>query len=94
MAEVPIEVLLEDRKQTHGSFYEHSRVTQEMKKAFHDAVMRRTSRKQTPLKKCHLEAAEMILHKLGRIVSGNPMEEDHWKDIEGYARIAVEYQDD
>jgi hypothetical protein len=59
MAEVPIEVLLEDRKQTHGSFYEHSRVTQEMKKAFHDAVMRRT-----------------------------------WKDIEGYARIAVEYQDD
>jgi hypothetical protein len=36
------------------------------------------------------EALEMILHKIGRIVTGNPNEPDHWLDIEGYARLARE----
>jgi hypothetical protein len=29
----------------------------------------------------------MIIHKIGRIVTGNPDVPDHWLDIEGYARL-------
>lgn len=35
----------------------------------------------------------MILHKCGRILSGDPNEPDHWRDIEGYARIANKEED-
>jgi hypothetical protein len=29
----------------------------------------------------------MILHKLARVLSGNPDNADHWDDIGGYARL-------
>lgn len=35
------------------------------------------------------EAMEMIVHKIGRIIHGNPHEADHWRDIAGYALLAV-----
>ena len=34
------------------------------------------------------EALDHIAIKLSRIISGNPMEPDHWRDIQGYARLA------
>lgn len=40
-----------------------------------------------------LESLDMILHKCGRILSGDPNEPDHWRDIEGYARIANKEED-
>jgi len=33
------------------------------------------------------EALEMIVHKIGRIVNGNPDAVDHWIDIAGYAKL-------
>jgi hypothetical protein len=33
------------------------------------------------------EALEMIVHKIGRIVNGNPDVVDHWVDIAGYAKL-------
>lgn len=33
------------------------------------------------------EALDMIQHKIGRILSGNPNEPDHWHDIAGYATL-------
>jgi hypothetical protein len=33
------------------------------------------------------EALEMIVHKIGRIVNGNPDKVDHWDDIAGYATL-------
>jgi len=33
------------------------------------------------------EALEMILHKVARIVSGNPNHADHWHDIGGYSKL-------
>ena len=35
------------------------------------------------------EALEMILHKIGRIVNGNPDKVDHWVDIAGYAKLVA-----
>jgi hypothetical protein len=36
------------------------------------------------------EALEMIVHKIGRIVNGNPDKLDHWVDIAGYATLVAE----
>jgi hypothetical protein len=36
------------------------------------------------------EALEMIVHKIGRIVNGNPNVTDHWVDIAGYATLIVD----
>ena len=33
------------------------------------------------------EALEMIQHKIGRILAGNPDHKDHWDDIAGYAKL-------
>jgi hypothetical protein len=33
------------------------------------------------------EALEMIQHKVGRILNGDPEYHDSWYDIEGYARL-------
>jgi hypothetical protein len=35
------------------------------------------------------EACEMIAHKLGRIVNGDPNYADSWVDIAGYAQLVV-----
>jgi hypothetical protein len=36
------------------------------------------------------EALEMIVHKIGRIVNGNPDKIDHWVDIAGYAKLVAD----
>lgn len=36
------------------------------------------------------EALEMIVHKIGRIVNGNPDKVDHWVDIAGYAKLVAD----
>ena len=36
------------------------------------------------------EALEMIVHKMGRIVNGNPDKVDHWTDIAGYAKLVAD----
>lgn len=38
----------------------------------------------------HREALDMMACKISRILSGQSGFEDHWADIEGYARLARE----
>ena len=35
------------------------------------------------------EALDMIQHKIGRILNGDPTYDDSWKDIAGYATLIV-----
>jgi hypothetical protein len=73
--------LLGTRGQTHGDFTVHSEITQELK----NVMTAQASYKQlSPVQK---EALEMIQHKIGRILAGNPDYKDHWDDIAGYARL-------
>lgn len=48
------------------------------------------SKNWTELSDVQREALHMILHKVGRICSGNPDIHDHWDDIAGYAKLASE----
>lgn len=36
------------------------------------------------------ESLDMILHKISRILSGDPCTKDHWADIAGYARLIAD----
>lgn len=75
------EQVLAERQKTHGSFEEHAALTQALK----DTV--RDSPGWNNLSWQHSEALEMILHKIGRIMAGNPNYTDHWVDIAGYATL-------
>jgi hypothetical protein len=74
--------LVNERHKTHGHFTDHARITQNLKAAVCTEDMYKK------LSATQAEAVEMILHKIGRIVAGNPSFADHWDDIAGYAKIA------
>lgn len=79
---------LEERHRTHGSFEDHARITQRFKGVMNDELNQRFGRGQALLNSRQMEALDMILHKIGRIIAGDPSYEDHWTDIAGYAQIA------
>lgn len=72
--------LLVERGKTHGDFGQHAKCTQDLKRAFYGNCVNK-------LDDAKRESVDMILHKLGRIASGNPDHADHWADIAGYARL-------
>lgn len=80
--------LVTDRGKTHGMFRDHARCTQRLKAVFHAELAQRNQRGQDRLDNKQVEAIEMILHKIGRVVAGDASFQDHWDDIAGYARIA------
>ena len=82
------EQLLVDRGTTHGDFADHARITQSLKYVYYSELYAREKRDQTALTFTQKESIEMIFHKLGRIIAGEPSFADHWDDIAGYAKIA------
>jgi hypothetical protein len=72
---------LTDRGTHYGDFRDHSAVTQELKR-----VMRARPEQWGKLDDMHREALDMIAHKIGRILNGDPNYADSWHDIAGYAQ--------
>lgn len=77
-----IQDTLNERAKTHGDFISNSSIMQTLKQ-----VMRTQGVNWDTLTASQKESLEMIQHKIGRILSGNPNEPDHWKDIAGYATL-------
>ncbi len=78
---ITVEKILEEREKTHGAFADHAVYTQHIKTLIRDLT--KTSKKC--LTAVQTEALDMIAHKLGRILAGDPNHKDHWDDIAGYA---------
>lgn len=80
-------VMLSQRGERYGPFAGHADITQTLKRCVHGhaggAGWGRMSAAQR-------EAMDMILHKIGRIVNGDPDYDDSWRDIAGYAERVVE----
>ena len=76
-----IDDTLQERGSRYGEFYEHARITQNIKRAMVD------SPKWQQLSDDKREALEMVAHKIGRILNGDPEYIDSWHDIIGYARL-------
>lgn len=75
---------LEERGSRYGEFARHAAITQTLK-----TVVRSHSYSNNKLTDSHKEALDMILHKIGRIVNGDPYYADSWVDIAGYAQLIV-----
>jgi hypothetical protein len=76
-----IQEVLQERGSRYGSFTEHARITQNIKRAMKD------SPNFEDLPDAMKESLEMLAHKLGRILNGDPLYKDSWTDIIGYARL-------
>lgn len=76
-----IEQTLEERGKRYGDFTGHAAITQGLK---NDMQMTDGWAKLDPI---HREALDMIVHKIGRILNGDPNYADNWHDIAGYAKL-------
>ncbi len=74
---------LTDRGNRYGSFVGHAEVTQRLKRVMAEELAKRNK----PLADDQWEALEMIAHKIGRIINGDPDYDDSWVDIAGYAKL-------
>lgn len=74
---------LTDRGTRYGPFVGHAEVTQRLKRVMAEELAKRGK----PLADDQWEALEMIAHKIGRIINGDPDYDDSWVDIAGYAKL-------
>lgn len=84
---------LEERGKRYGEFMGHARLTQALKQviAVHtplDSV--RNGEVRPHLRADQQEALDMICHKIGRILNGDPDYADSWHDIAGYAQLVAD----
>jgi hypothetical protein len=80
--EVSTTAILNERATTHGSFADNARNGQAMRDLF------RSNPSWAGMNPIHKEALDMLACKVSRILSGQSMHDDHWADIQGYARLA------
>jgi hypothetical protein len=80
-----ITTTLAERGKRYGVFLEHARITQDLK----DVMQSGKSWRNPSMDSDQYEALEMIAHKLGRILNGNPHYADSWRDIAGYAMLVA-----
>ena len=76
-----IDKTLAERGERYGEFEGHAKITQELKMAM------RFAPKWDGLCYDQKEALEMVAHKIGRILNGDPDYIDSWTDIIGYTRL-------
>ena len=79
-----IDATLAERGSRYGKFTDHATITQALK-----AVMF-GYRDDLELAADQREALEMIAHKIGRIINGDPNYADSWVDIAGYAKLVAD----
>lgn len=77
---------LTERGNRYGPFVGHAKVTQEIKYA----MKTHANERGIYLASDQIEALEMIAHKIGRIVNGDPDYADSWVDIAGYAQLVAD----
>ena len=79
-----IDATLAERGNRYGVFAEHARITQNIKRAMAD------SPNWAALPDDKKEALEMLAHKMGRILNGDPNYHDSWHDIIGYTKLVAD----
>ncbi len=76
-----IDNTLNERGERYGEFPEFSNICQSLK----DII--RNTKGWSKLAPSQKEALEMIMHKVSRILNGDPNWADSWHDISGYASL-------
>ncbi len=81
-----IDQTLDERAVDYGKFKDGAALMQGIKRLLADHARRHNK----TFADDQWEALEMIVHKIGRIVNGNPDKVDHWVDIAGYAKLVAD----
>ncbi len=76
-----IDNTLAERGSRYGEFTGHAEITHGIKRVMQE------SPKWSLLMDDQKEALEMVAHKIGRILNGDPDYLDSWHDIIGYTRL-------
>lgn len=75
--------ILNEQGQINGDYQHMSSTIQELKRVMHGKMG------WDRLTSVQREALDMIAHKIGRILAGDPNFKDHWDDIAGYATLVA-----
>jgi hypothetical protein len=81
-----VDATLDARAVEYGKFIEGAEVMQMLKRVVQNALNNRDK----TLAHDQAESLDMIIHKIGRIINGNPDVVDHWLDIAGYAQLVAD----
>lgn len=79
-----ISTTLQERGDRYGVFSSHARIAQNIKRAMRD------SGNWASLRDDQKESLEMVAHKIGRILNGDPNYHDSWHDMVGYAKLVAD----
>lgn len=79
-----IDAVLTERGSRYGNFEDHARITQAIKAAMIDSPNWNILRDDTR------EALEMVAHKVGRMLNGDPEYTDNVIDIIGYMQLVLD----
>jgi hypothetical protein len=78
--------MLTERGNRYGPFTGHAFVSQSLKAV----ALAHLRERNMALAADQQEALEMIFHKIGRIINGDPDYADSWIDIAGYAKLVAD----
>jgi hypothetical protein len=81
-----IDETLNERAQDYGKFKDGAALMQGIKRLLADHARAHNK----TFADDQWEALEMIVHKMARIVNGNPDKVDSWTDIAGYAKLVAD----
>lgn len=79
-----IDATLTERGARYGDFPTRAKITQDIKSAMTQG------RNWNSLASGQKEALEMVAHKIGRILNGDPDYHDSWHDIIGYTKLVAD----
>lgn len=78
-----VEDTLAERQQTHGDFNVQSMISQQLKLTARESPNSNWDELDWDMQ----ESLDMILHKVARLLAGDPNTIDTWHDISGYATL-------
>ena len=78
--------VLGERGSRYGLFIDRAEITQTFKRLTRDYLEERNKL----LDDDQQESLDMIFHKIGRIINGDPDYADSWIDIAGYAQLVAD----
>lgn len=85
-ADTSVNAILNQRGSRYGNFLDHARITYKLKEVARNFAEEKG--KTFAVDQC--EAMDMIFHKIGRILNGDPDYADSWVDIAGYAQLVAD----
>ena len=83
---ISVDGILDSRAVDYGAFKDGASLMQGIKRLMAEHAQRHNK----TFADDQWEALEMIVHKMGRIVNGDPDKVDHWADIAGYAKLVAD----